>query len=60
MRVACSRSTLKIYEDVDRETMRTVDEMHMSPADVLTTAEQDVFGNFQPEKTGKNFSLEKV
>lgn len=40
--------------------MRTVDEMHMSPADVLTTAEQDVFGNFQPEKTGKNFSLEKV
>lgn len=60
MRVVCSRSTLKIYQDIARETMRTVDEMHMSPADVLTTAEQDVFRNFQSEKDRQELFLEKV
>jgi len=40
--------------------MRTVDEMHMSPADVLTTAEQDVFRNFQSEKDRQELFLEKV
>lgn len=43
-------------EDIAQHTMRTVDEMHMSPADVLT-AEQDVFRNFQSEKEKEYFSI---